>query len=87
MQSFIIEKIPVITNKILNPIYRIDLNQEAKPEGTRLKMKNHEVSKHCNHLACAGILFGSTTISLEVFYLSTTKGINTEQTSPCLARI
>lgn len=44
MQSFVIEKIPVITNKILNPICRIDLNQEAIPEGTQLKMKNHEVS-------------------------------------------
>lgn len=69
-QSFIIAKIPVITNKILSSICRIDLNQEAISEGSQLKiLKNHEVSVSTvlNHLACARILSSSISISLKVF--------------------
>lgn len=55
-QSFRATKIP-ITNKMLDPIWIINLNQEAIPGGSQLKIsKNCEVSMGTisNHLTCAG---------------------------------
>lgn len=69
-RSFIIAKIPVITNNILSSICRIDLNQEAIPEGRQLKILNNRevsVSTVLNHLVCARISSSSISISLEVF--------------------
>lgn len=70
-QSVVTAKIPVITNKMLSQICRLDLKQEAIPEDSHIKiLKNHEVSVSSvfNHLACVQTLSNSIFISPEVFY-------------------
>lgn len=64
-------------------MWRRNLNQEALPKGSQLKIsENHEVSVGTvfNHLACAQILSSPISTSQEVFYLSKTRGINNRAT-------
>lgn len=78
-QSFITADLPVITHKMWSPIWRTDLNQEAIPGGSQLKvLESHEVSAGTafNHLACAWILSSFFSILPEMLYPSKTGGIN-----------